>query len=185
MDTIDFTSIKNDLANVLITPVPLDQSRSKLGDASKPVALPSGDEVKLNQASIEITGVLSNELDLDELNTAELLYNASDLSYKKGTSIGDSARLAYYLRAHYILNIVGYLVSHKRLDIITNNNQVLFDNILKSFSKIYTLSGKLNDMIDKQKLPATSTILHLSIVSIIPEVSCLMHTSYWDKLYLD
>ena len=83
--------------------------------------------------------------------------------------------MAYYLRAHYILNIVGYLVSHKRLDIITNNNQVLFDNILKSFSKIYTLSGKLNDMIDKQKLPATSTILHLSIVSIIPEVSCLMH----------
>ena len=39
--------------------------------------------MKLNQASIEITGVLSNELDLDELNTAELLYNASDLSYKK------------------------------------------------------------------------------------------------------
>lgn len=165
LDTIDFTSIKNDLANVLITPVPLDQSRSKLGDASKPVALPSGDEVKLNQASIEITGVLSNELDLDELNTAELLYNASDLSYKKGTSIGDSARLAYYLRAHYILNIVGYLVSHKRLDIITNNNQVLFDNILKSFSKIYTLSGKLNDMIDKQKV--TGDINNLAFINCI------------------
>ncbi|CAX39566.1 nuclear pore protein, putative [Candida dubliniensis CD36] len=165
LDTIDFTNIKNDLANVLITPLPSDQSRSKLGDASKPVALPCGDEVKLNQASIEITGVLSNELDLDELNTAELLYNASDLSYKKGTSIGDSARLAYYLRAHYILNIVGFLVSQKRLDIITNDHQVLFDNVLKSFSRIYTLSGKLNDMIDKQKV--TGDINSLAFINCI------------------
>lgn len=113
LDTLDFSNIKNDIIHVLTTPTPLEESRKKLGDGSKPVTLPNGDEVELNQAFLEVSTLLSNEFDLDQLNAAELLYYAGDITYKKGTSIGDSARLSYYLRANYILNILGYLISKK------------------------------------------------------------------------
>ncbi|RCK62371.1 hypothetical protein Cantr_08784 [Candida viswanathii] len=165
LDTIDFSGIKNDLVHILTTPTPLEESRQKLGDGSKPVALPNGDEVELNQAFLEVTTLLSNEFDLDQLNAAELLYYAGDISYKKGTSIADSARLSYYLRANYILNILGYFISKQRLDVIVTDNNALFDNILKSFEKIYKLISALNDMIDKQKV--TSDINSLAFINCI------------------
>lgn len=165
LDTLDFSNIKNDIIHVLTTPTPLEESRKKLGDGSKPVTLPNGDEVELNQAFLEVSTLLSNEFDLDQLNAAELLYYAGDITYKKGTSIGDSARLSYYLRANYILNILGYLISKKRLDLIVTDYKLLFDNILKSFEKIYKLVAVLNDMIDKQKV--TSDINSLSFINCV------------------
>ncbi|KAL6454856.1 hypothetical protein SBY92_004327 [Candida maltosa Xu316] len=165
LDTIDFSNIKNDLSNVLITPTPSDQSRTKLGDGSKPVTLPNGAEAKFNQAFIEVSSILSNELNLDELNAAELLLNSSEISYKRGTSMGDSARLSFYSRYDYILNILGYLTSQKRLDIVVTDYNSLMDNIVKSFEKIYKLISILNDLIDKQKV--TSDINSLAFINCI------------------
>ncbi|KAG7662045.1 NUP192 [[Candida] subhashii] len=160
--------ITNDLIHVLTTPTPSDKSLNTLTNESKPITFPNGTEVKLNQAFIEVSVILANELELDELNSAELLYHSNDVSYKRGTSLGDSARLAYYARQEYILNILGHLISHKRLDSICTSEadyNKLFDNIVKSFEKVYKLILNLNNMIDKQKV--TSNINSLAFISSI------------------
>ncbi|EDK41865.1 hypothetical protein LELG_00043 [Lodderomyces elongisporus NRRL YB-4239] len=159
LSTIDLESINNDLLHVLITPLPLQESRSKL---EKPVKFSNGDEVQLNQPFVETSVVLATELDLDEVCTAELLFNAQELSFKKGTLLTDSAKLSYYLRYEYILNILGYLINQKVLNL---NVEQVFDNAIASFKKIYTLIGKLNDAIDKEKV--TGDVNNLVFINAI------------------
>ncbi|KAK6457431.1 nucleoporin Nup186/Nup192/Nup205 [Scheffersomyces xylosifermentans] len=162
-------SIKNDLVQILVTPVKNEASRNKLVDESKPVKFSDGNEYRLNKPFIEIAVLLSTELDLDEIAAAELIFNANNLSFQKGTNLSDSARLAYYSRFSYILNILGYLVSNKKLHLIvaTNNNDhsTFYSNIIKSFEKIYKLLDNLNDFIDKQRV--TSDINNLEFISSI------------------
>ncbi|KAI3404461.2 NUP192 [Candida oxycetoniae] len=146
LSTLDFSPISTDLLHVLTTPIPSQESRNKLNE---PVTLSNGDRIEPNQAFVEISGVLATELDLDEICTAELLYNAQEISFKKGTSLNDSAKLSYFLRDEYILNILGYLVSKRELNL---DVEKVFDNVVASFDKIYKLVGNLNNMIDKQKV---------------------------------
>ncbi|RLV90881.1 Nucleoporin [Spathaspora sp. JA1] len=168
LSQLDFSPIINDLLHVLITPTPLEESRTQLLNDAKPVTFSNGAQVKLNQPFIEISAVLANELDLNELSAAELLYNAGDVSYKKGTSIGDAARFSYYSRLEYILNILGYLIIHKQLHLVIHKSsdyQILFDNLIKSFEKIYKLINNLHNMVDKQKV--TSDINSLGFINSI------------------
>ncbi|CAI5755517.1 unnamed protein product [Candida verbasci] len=161
IDTIDFSIIKDDLVNILISPLPSSGSNQ----LKETVKFSNGDEVKLNQPFIELATILSTELNLEELACAELIYYSNGISYNKGTSLVDSARLNYYSRFEYILNILGYLITENRLDLITSDYKVIFDNILKSFEKIYKLLDLLNDWIDKQKI--TSDINNLSFINYI------------------
>ncbi|CAK9436488.1 uncharacterized protein LODBEIA_P10460 [Lodderomyces beijingensis] len=144
--TIELSSISDDLEHVLTTPTPSQEARGQLKNAIK---LSNGDEVQLNDAFVEISVVLATELDLDEVCTAELLYAAQDVSFKKGTSLSDSAKLSYFLRDEYILNILGFLISQGSRSI---NVATVFANVIASFKKIYKLTDNLNDLIDKQKV---------------------------------
>ncbi|KAK6197867.1 nucleoporin Nup186/Nup192/Nup205 [Scheffersomyces amazonensis] len=160
-------TLKNDLVSVLVTPPRSDNSRNKLIDESKPVVFGNGDEYKLNRPFIEICVSLAGELNLDEIAVAELVYYANNLSFQRGTNLGDSAKLAYFSRAKYILNIVGYLVTNHELEYVldTSDYEVLFNNILASYTKVYDLIGIVNDLIDKQRV--SSDINNLSFVNSI------------------
>ncbi|EGW34591.1 uncharacterized protein SPAPADRAFT_149697 [Spathaspora passalidarum NRRL Y-27907] len=168
LSQLDFSPIINDLLHILVTPTPLEESRTQLINETKPVTFSNGSQVKLNQPFIEISAVLAKELDLNEIASAELLYYAGDVSYKKGTSLGDAARFSYYSRLEYILNILGYLTIQKQLHLVITKEsdfQILFDNLIKSFEKIYRLINNLHNMIDKQKV--TSDINSLAFINSI------------------
>ncbi|KAG5416862.1 NUP192 [Candida metapsilosis] len=146
VSAIDLSSISHDLLEVLKTPTPSTESRNKL---NSPLKFSNGDEVQLNQEFIELSVLLSTELDLDEVCTAELLFYSEDVSFKKGTSLMDSAKLSYFTRAEYVLNILAFLIGNKVLSL---NPNTLFENVIASFDKIYKLINILNDLIDKQKV---------------------------------
>ncbi|CAD1810414.1 hypothetical protein FOB58_001458 [Candida parapsilosis] len=146
VSAIDLSSISHDLAQVLKTPSPSTESRNKL---KSPLKFSNGDVVRLNEEFVELSVLLATELDLDEMCTAELLYFSEDVSYKKGTSLLDSAKLSYFGRGEYILNILIYLIGNKILPL---NASDVFKNTLESFQKVYKLIDIVNDMIDKQKV---------------------------------
>ncbi|KAK6460242.1 nucleoporin Nup186/Nup192/Nup205 [Scheffersomyces coipomensis] len=167
-------AIKTDLLNVLVTPAKNEKSRNILIDETKPIQFGSGDEFKLNRPFIEICTVLATELDLDEVCVAELVYFANSLSFQRGTNLIDSAKLAYFSRLKYILNILGYLITNQELHLIFDQEQeqvtsqqyeTLFNNIIQSFQRIYTLLNTINDLIDKQKV--TNDINNLSFINSI------------------
>lgn len=147
-------TIKADLLSVLVVPPRSDDSRAKVAKTTAPVALPSGEEVSINTAFAEEAVLLAAELDLDELCTAELLYNASLLRHSQGLGFADSGRLAFFSRLEYILNILGHLVSTRRLDAITSDPSALLATLLASFSKIYRIIDVSNGLVDKQKASA-------------------------------
>ncbi|KAI5954871.1 NUP192 [Candida theae] len=146
VSAIDLTAISDDLLEVLKTPSPSTDSRNKLNSSLR---FTNGDEVQLNQEFIELSVLLSTELDLDEVCTAELVFHSEDVSYSKGTSLNDSAKLSYFTRAEYILNILTFLIGNKILPL---DPRKVFDNVVASFDKVYKLIDILNDLIDKQKV---------------------------------
>lgn len=161
--TSDVQRLSTDLKSILVTPGKSDGSRNKIVDESKVVALGDGLEIKLNKPFIEAAVVLSSEFNLDEVATVELLYHSNKLN--RGTTFEDSARLAYYTRLEYIVNILGYLISIKKLDLLVDDFDLLLQNLIKSFEHIYSLLNIINDLIDKQKV--TNDINNLSFISAI------------------
>lgn len=171
VDSDLITKITSDLLNVLVVPSRNDTSRNTLTNAKKDndpeysiVKLSNGDECKVNQAFLNDVSILSTEFDLDELFTTELLYLSSETQFKTGTTFNDTGRIVFYSRYQYILNILGYLSSSKNLHLL-GDTLVLFDNLLKSFDKIYTLLNTLNDLIDKQNI--TNNINDIQFINAI------------------
>ncbi|CUM68612.1 uncharacterized protein PRCAT00006339001 [Priceomyces carsonii] len=160
--------IEEDLFNILIVPPKNESSRNKILQENTPVTFSDGQEYKLNQPFIEAAVVLSTELGLDELVTAEILYLASDLKFEKGTLLVDSARLEYYTRQQLVLNILGNLLENDKIDLIVSqgNHEKFFNNIIKSFEKIYETLDTLDDLVDKQKLTA-----HINDISFICSIN--------------
>lgn len=160
------SNLRNDLFHILNIPSKSDISRNKLIDESNPVKFSNGDEFRLNKEFIESSIYLSTELNIDEVLTAELLYNSTKLSYEKGTTFIDSGRLAYFTRLQLILNILGYLISSKNLHLVVYENyDEFFSNLLLSFQNVYEMLEKINDLIDKQKV--TDDINNLSFINTI------------------
>lgn len=162
--------IGNDLRRLVDLPPRNDKSRSALaaGESGKPVAFHSGEEYKLNKPFIANASAISTELALDELSAAELLQNASSTTSAKGTDLMDSGRLVYFQRIDYILNIVGYLVGEKKLQLLYPLGEPatqLLSSLLASFKKVYELLRIQNDLIDKQKV--TSDINDLQFVTAV------------------
>lgn len=161
--------LRHDLQQILIVPSKNEKSRNLLlGDTNSEfnvVKLSNGEEFKLNKSFIEATILLSSQLNLDELATAELLLNAENLKYNTGINFQDSGKLSFFQRYDYILNILGYLISNQQLELLTTDYELIFNNVLKSFDKIYELLKILNDLIDKQKL--TNDINNLTFINSI------------------
>lgn len=161
-------SLQHDLKQILIIPCKSETSRNKLalgqGESDKMVKLQEG-ELKLNKPFIENSILFSNQLNLDELHSCELLSNASEISFNKGTDFLDSGRLAFCQRYDYILNILGYLITSNQLNLLTQDPNIIFKNVLSSFEKIYEILGLINNSIDKQKV--TSNVNDLTFINSI------------------
>jgi nuclear pore complex protein Nup205 len=183
--------INNDLLKVLLVPEKNEQHRAAVVDKSKTHKFLNGDEVKLNEAFIEIVSMVASDFNLDELMAADLIYQSKTKSYQLGCDLRQSAHTNFLERYQFILNILGYLIVNKKLDIVVNNNQFdsFFKNVLASFNKIYQIIGICNDNIDKQKI--TDNINNLSFINsicfiksqlfIIHELLCQMTFSLIDN----
>lgn len=158
-------NISEDLLSLLIHPGRNDKSKSQLINENEPITFSNGDQYRLNREFIDVSGVLAAELDLDEIATAELLWYANKLSFNNGTSFIDSGRYAYFTRAQYILNILGYLTLQEELGMVVKDYQKFLDNVLQSFKIIYSHVSTLNELIDKQKV--TGDINNLQFTSAI------------------
>lgn len=164
--TVDKNIVENlseDLLNVLIRPGRNEKSKSQLINEKEPITFSNGDQYKLNREFIDAAGLLSAEIQLDEVATAELLWHSSKLEFNNGTSFIDSGRYAFFTREQYILNILGYLILENKLDLIVKDYQKLFDVTLESFKVIYSHVSSLNEQIDKQKV--TGDINNLEFTS--------------------
>lgn len=155
-----------DLRHLLVVPQKSDKARQSLANAeNEPVTFSDGLSFRLNKPFIESASLLANELDLDELATAELLLLASGESFSKGSSLEDAGILAFFRRYDYILNIVGYMVTNNRVQMLYSSQdpaKELFQQCIESYKKIYRLIQIQNDQIDKQK--ATADINNLAFV---------------------
>lgn len=164
-DQID-ALIGTDIRQLLVVPPKSDKARQTLAKAdSEPITFSDGLSFKLNKAFIETAYLLASELDLDEIATAELLLLATNESFSKGSSLEDAGILAFFRRYDYILNILGYMVTNNRVQMLYPSKdpaKELFQQSLESYKKIYKLIQVQNDQIDKQK--ATSDINNLAFV---------------------
>lgn len=169
LSSTPLAQIKQDLQNVLVVPGRNESSRKTLsaGESGKPVVLPSGLEVILNAPFISSTSTLALELELDELCTAELMQQAMETSFLKGSDPVEAGTLLYFQRYQYILNILGYFVSEGKLATVlgSGSEKTVLTQILASFKKIYSLLSMQNGLIDKQK--ATSDINDLQFINKI------------------
>ncbi|GEQ70574.1 hypothetical protein JCM33374_g4252 [Metschnikowia sp. JCM 33374] len=161
-------ALEDDLRNILLVPARNEKSRSALaaGDSGKPVTFHNGQEFVLNSIFVSAASTLASELNLDEISAAELLQEASATNFAQGSSLVDAGILGFYQRYSYILNILGFLISERQLNLIYPGgiSQVL-PQILHSFKQIYSLVSLQNDCIDKQN--ATSDVNNLQFVNKI------------------
>lgn len=154
--------LKNDLIGLLQTPPRNDSSRKQLEDDTKTHIFSNGEEVKLNKEFIAITAVVSADFHLDELASADLTYQAQSIAFSQGLSLQESARLLYFERYLYILNISGFIISSRSLNLLSITPDTYSNNILSSFTKVYDLIALTNDSIDKQKV--TDNINNISFL---------------------
>ncbi|OBA23606.1 hypothetical protein METBIDRAFT_30044 [Metschnikowia bicuspidata var. bicuspidata NRRL YB-4993] len=164
----DRKALKNDLRNILLVPARNEKSRSALaaGEKGKTVAFQNGQEYTLNAAFVTTASNLASELNLDELSSAELLQEVSATNFAQGSSPVEAGILGFYQRYSYILNILGFLVSEKQLDLIYEGSiSEILPQILQSFKQIYSLVSLQNDFIDKEN--ATGDVNSLPFVNKI------------------
>lgn len=104
--------LSEDLVSLIVTKPKNEVSRNKLQTGE--VTFSDGSIYKLNKAFIDDSVQLSTELEIDELDAAELLYHASGGELDSlGTSYLDTAIAAFYNRRDYILQIMAFFLCSK------------------------------------------------------------------------
>ncbi|GMG21298.1 unnamed protein product [[Candida] boidinii] len=154
-----FFELQDDLTNLSLHPKKDEKSRTKL--ESKEVEFSDGVQYSLNSEFVLAAGSVSEELELDELAASELLYFGTEReSANIGTAPEDSAKIAYYSRRLYILQIVSYLLISNENPDLTNqlltSNTFLTDNIMKSFNAIEEELHSIDQLIERSKILQTS-----------------------------
>lgn len=116
----------------------------------------SGDTYQVNQEFIIAAITLSDELNLDELVTAELILQNCDLDSadeNSGISLVNDAKVAFYLRRQYILQIVSFITNCCNADdkIYTDliSDGCLAAKILPAFKGIETQLEEIKQLVNK------------------------------------
>ncbi|VEU22832.1 DEKNAAC103904 [Brettanomyces naardenensis] len=117
---------------------------------SKTVTFTDGSQFELNDQFCAAALTLSDELNLDEVVAAEILFKASNTEAATlGVQFIDLGRVAYHTRRLYILEIVGYELS--------SGNTTLFSNldIVSSFKQIEAQLDSVSQSVQRAKLLGT------------------------------
>lgn len=163
-----------DLTSLVITREKSESSRKKV--ESGEVSFSDGSVYKVNKGFIENTIRLSDQLNIDELIAAEVLFFASSNELNiLGTSYLDSALAAYYNRRATILQIVSFYLCSKN----ANDANMMDDGESNQFY----LSDKkmLLETIKTKKDFSVSTILN-SFIAIEKELTLIKESVERDKL---
>jgi nuclear pore complex protein Nup205 len=140
------TELSDDLISLLIVKEKSDASRKVL--ESGELKFNDGSIYKVNKAFIENSIIISDQLNIDELIAAELLYFASsNEQINLSTSILDAAIAAYYNRKNYILQILSYYlclndenenkskIKNKKDNLVIKNSPTTKEFLLSEISK--------------------------------------------------
>lgn len=157
--------LKDDLSLLLVVPPKEEAAKQKLIDNKDLVEFSTGDKFELNSQFIEGSILLSNELGLNELVCPEVLYYANQASIENGIGFIDSGKQEFFKRYQYILNILGYLIVNKKLELVISDFNLLQDNLVKSFEIVYKILNNLEDMINKQSLTTNNNLSELFVNS--------------------
>ncbi|CAH6718269.1 nucleoporin Nup192p [[Candida] jaroonii] len=144
-------SIKEELTSMFKYPKKDPNTKNQMIENKSPVEFSNGDKFKLNQQFIESSILLSNELDLNELHTAEILYHGNK-SNIDGVDFVDTGKQYYFKRFEYALNILGYLITNKKLNLIVTDYNELLTNLIESFNNIYRILNNLEDLVNKMNV---------------------------------
>lgn len=129
------------------------------------IKLSDGDEFKLNEKFIISVIQISDELNLDELVVAELILENSDngSTIDKDISLSNHAKVKYYWRRQYILQIVSYILNcHDPKDRFFKNlvdDGELINNILPSFISIHRQLNDIKQLVNKTQILGNVDIL--------------------------
>ncbi|KAG7928069.1 hypothetical protein KL925_001369 [Ogataea polymorpha] len=142
-----------DLQNLLLKPKRSDASRSRLEQGK--LTFSDGIEYQLNETFVVNANKLADELNLDELAAAELLYFASQNEQKySGTSALDSAKAAYHTRRQYILQIVTYYLCKSSSEGLKTAflSELSYDTILSCYQCIEQELDDIKQLVDRSRL---------------------------------
>lgn len=156
-DGLALQTVRDDLNSLLVVPAKTDAAKQQLIDNNSPIQFSSGDKFQLNAQFIEGSVLLSNELGLNELVCLEVLYYANQDSVEDGISFVDSGKQAFFKRYQYILNILGYLITNHKLELVVTDFGALQSNLIKSFGAIYSILNNVNDLVNKQVITNTNS----------------------------
>ncbi|KAG7770524.1 hypothetical protein KL931_001346 [Ogataea haglerorum] len=142
-----------DLQNLLLKPKRSDASRLKLEQGK--LTFSDGIDYQLNEKFVMDTNKLADELNLDELAAAELLYHACQNEQKSsGISALDSAKAAYYARRQYILQIVTYYLCKSAAEGPQTAflSKLSYDTILSCYQSIEQELDDIKQLVDRSRL---------------------------------
>lgn len=114
--------LSEDIKSLLSSPKKSDSSRQTLGQGKITI---DGTELQLSRKFMETAVQVANELNIDELVSAKLVFYASESAKQLGVSNADAAILLFYFRRGFILDIVRYLLQLKRRGCSLDMTQVL------------------------------------------------------------
>lgn len=123
------------------------------------ITLSDGNTYKINQDFMIAAIAVSDELNLDEMVVCEIMLadcNVESLEKDEGIALVNKAKINYFVRRQYILQIVTFLVNYLDPDsplyIELLANGKLVSNILRAFGYIHTQLGDIKQSISKAKI---------------------------------
>lgn len=164
-----FENVLSDLQNLNLNNNKLKNQESRSILEKGKITVSDGSEYKLSQEFIVSAIKLSDELNLDEIVTCELmLSNLSDLDYSKNDNLLliNNGKVQYYMRRQYILQIVSYIVNCMGPNdptinklIIDDSESTLLTNILPAFKSIHSQLNDIKQMINRAQILEQNDIL--------------------------
>ncbi|SCV05530.1 LANO_0H09516g1_1 [Lachancea nothofagi CBS 11611] len=155
----DYERILPDLKtlNVLNGKTKNSASRSQLEKGE--IKLSSGDSYRVNREFIIAAIILSDELNLDEVVTAELMLQNCDVESEdenSEVSLVNDAKVAYYMRRQYILQIVSFITNccsstdKVYIDLVSDGE--LVKNIISAFGQIENQLEEIKQLVYKTRI---------------------------------
>lgn len=161
-----FDELLPDLQNLNLNNEKLKNANSRAELERGEVTLANGDTYKVNQEFMIAAIMLSDELDLDEIVSCELILSGSNTitSENNGNlSLLNTGKVQFFLRRQFILQIVAFLTNclhknHPNYQTLISND-VLVSNILNSFSNIHDQLSEIKQSVNRAQILDNYSIL--------------------------